>query len=369
MINCPKCGWVAEKEANLPVKLPYLKNFKPTDDGKPPLERAEKDWLFTKCPKCGGQARRETEVSDTFLDSAWYFLRYPSVNDNKHPFDPVLTKKWLPVDVYIGGAEHAVLHLLYSRFVWMALQDWGFIPQELGDEPFPFLFGHGLIIKDGAKMSKSKGNIVNPDEYLEKYGADALRMYLMFIGPYEQGGDFRDTGMRGMSRFLGRVEKLKTSSAGPEALKLCHQTIKRVTEAMKKLRYNVALAALMEYVNGLEKYGADKASLQALVLMLAPFAPFMSEELWSKLGGKISVHQQSWPEFDAKQIKDTRLTVVIQINGKLRSSLEVLPDEASNKDLMLKRAKMCANITKYLAGKTIVKEIFVPGRLVNLVVK
>jgi leucyl-tRNA synthetase len=366
MINCPKCGWVAEKEENLPVKLPYLKNFKPTDDGKPPLERAEKDWLEATCPQCGGKAKRETEVSDTFLDSAWYFLRYPSVDDNKDPFDPEVTKKWLPVDAYIGGAEHAVLHLLYSRFVWMALQDWGFIPKELGDEPFPFLFGHGLIIKDGAKMSKSKGNIVNPDEYLDKYGADALRMYLMFIGPYDQGGDFRDTGMRGMSRFLGRVENLKSAKAGSESKKLRHQTVMRVTKAMKRLRYNVVLAALMEYVNGLEKYGADKDSLQALVLMLAPFAPFMSEELWQNLGGKVSVHQQLWPKFEEKLTAADTVTIVIQVNGKLRSSLNVSQADSQDKAKMIKLAKANEKVKKFLTTQ-VVKEIFVPGKLVNLV--
>lgn len=377
MINCPKCGWQAEKEENLPVLLPYLKNFKPTDDGQPPLERAEKDWLYTKCPKCGGKAKRETEVSDTFLDSSWYFLRYPSVFDKdslrrptktvfEGPFDPEITRRWLPVDAYIGGAEHAVLHLLYSRFVWMALMDWGFIPKALGPEPFPFLFGHGLIIKDGAKMSKSKGNIVNPDEYLDKFGADALRLYLMFIGPFDQGGDFRDTGMRGMSRFLARVEKLKPTKTVFVG-RFMHQTIKRVTAAMVNLRYNVAIAALMEFVNGLEKTGTDKNSLQALLLLLAPLAPFLTEELWQKLGGKFSIHQQPWPKFEEKLAVSETVTVVVQVNGKLRASLEVDPAAAGDKTKMIALAKANPKVQKFLSGK-IVKAIFVPGRLVNLVV-
>ncbi|PIP87803.1 leucine--tRNA ligase [Candidatus Beckwithbacteria bacterium CG22_combo_CG10-13_8_21_14_all_01_47_9] len=378
MIFCKNCGWYPEE--NLPVKLPYLKNFKPTDDGKPPLERAEKSWLFTKCPKCGGQAKRETEVSDTFLDSSWYFLRYPSVSVKDsprrgtsrrvlevEPFDPKITRRWLPVDAYIGGAEHAVLHLLYSRFVWMALQDWGFIPKKLGDEPFPFLYGHGLIIKDGFKMSKSRGNIVNPDEYLDKYGADVLRMYLMFIGPYDQGGDFRDTGMKGMSRFLTRVEKL-VSEKGRSLLLVDkvrpfqHQTIKRVTAAMKNLRYNVAIAALMEYVNGLEKEGVNKDSLKALLLMLAPLAPFTSEELWEKLGGKFSIHQQLWPKFEEKLAAAGSVTVVIQVNGKLRKKAGVSLADSQNKTKMIALAK------ELTGRKNPLKEIFVPGRLVNLVV-
>jgi leucyl-tRNA synthetase len=254
----------------------------------------------------------------------------------------------------------------------MALKDWGFIDKKLGDEPFPFLFGHGLIIKDGAKMSKSRGNIVNPDEYLDNYGADALRLYLMFIGPYDQGGDFRDTGMRGMVRFLNRIEKLsnnKTSSSELEVSRLQHQTVKRVTAAMLKLRYNVAIAALMEYVNGLEKAGADQESLKVLLLMLAPFAPFLTEELWQRLGGKFSIHQQAWPQFKAELAQEERLTFIVQVNGKLRGSLLPLPEEAQNRALMIKRAKMCAHAAKYLAGKKIVKEIFVPGRLVNLVVE
>lgn len=367
MINCPKCGWVAEKEANLPVVLPYLNNFKPTNDGKPPLERAEELWLYTVCPSCSGKAKRETEVSDTFLDSAWYFLRYPSTHSTNAQgsgqvaFDKKITETWLPVDAYIGGAEHAVLHLLYSRFVWMALQDWGFIPKKLGDEPFPFLYGHGLIIKDGAKMSKSKGNIVNPDEYLDKYGADVLRMYLMFIGPYNQGGDFRDTGMRGMSRFLARVAKLKMEGSDPSINRLQHQTIKRVTEGMQKLRYNVVIAALMEYVNGLEKYGADRAALQTLLLLLAPFAPFTSEELWNNLGGQFSVHQQLWPKYEEKLTVAKMVTMVIQVNGKLRKRVEVAPVDSRDEK------KMTA-LAKDLTGqKSPAKTIFIPGRLVNLV--
>ena len=402
MIYCEKCKWQAEKEKNLPVKLPYVKDFKPTGDGKSPLQKAGDDWLYTKCPSCKGKAKRETDVSDTFLDSSWYFLRYPSVNHTPEvkksatsgvsnlPFDPEVTKKWLPVDAYIRGAEHAVLHLMYSRFIWMALQDFGYIPKSLGDEPFPFLYGHGLIIKDGAKMSKSKGNIVNPDEYIDKYGVDALRMYLMFIGPYDQGGDFQDTGMKGMRRFLNRVWKLvykgpsfvnnKPTRTDLEGLRrLQHQTVKRVTQAMKEFRFNVGIAALMEYVNELERLFTSEVkevhtsevfseAVKTLILLLAPMAPYISEELWQKLGGKFSVHQQAWPEYDKEFAKGETVTVVIQVNAKLRDRLVLDREQAGDKEKVLAMAKLSEKVKVYLAGKKVVKEVFVPGKLVNLVV-
>lgn len=368
MIYCEKCGWYAEKLENLPVILPEVKDFKPTGDGKSPLEKAPENWLYVKCPKCGAKAKRETDVSDTFLDSSWYYLRYPSVGlptSGQLPFDPEITRRWLPVDAYIGGAEHAVLHLMYSRFVTMALKDWGMIDFE---EPFPFLYGHGLIIKDGAKMSKSRGNIVNPDEYIEKYGADALRLYLMFIGPYDQGGDFKDTGMKGMKRFLDRVERLVSDKVHPcqetrmDLKHLRHKTIKQLTAAMKKFKFNVAIAYLMTYVNGLEKYGADKESLRVLILLLAPLAPFMAEELWEKLGGKFSVHQQAWPSFKEGLTQEEQVTVVVQVNGKLRGRLELTREEGQDKAKVLSLAK------PYVKDQKIIKEIFVPGRLVSFYV-
>jgi len=347
-----------------------VKEYKPTGDGKSPLEKAPKNWRETKCSKCGGKAKRETDVSDTFLDSAWYFLRYPSVKNEGKVFDKELTKKWLPVDAYIGGAEHAVLHLMYSRFVTMALKDWGYVDFE---EPFPFLYGHGLIIKDGAKMSKSKGNVVIPDEYIDKYGADALRMYLMFIGPYDHGGDFKDTGMIGMKKFLERVwrlvEKPVKVKKPAELRRWQHKTVERVTKAMEKLRYNVGIARLMEYVNGLQEVGVDKEALESLVLMLAPVAPYVAEEMWSKLGGKFSVHQQAWPKYDEELARGEKVTVVVQVNGKLRGRLEVSRDEAEDKEKMMGMAKKDERVRKFVKGKKIVKEVFVKGKLVNLVVK
>ena len=383
MIECPKCGYVPEKIENLPVELPDVEDYKPTGDGKSPLEKASEKWLYTKCPKCGGKAKRETDVSDTFLDSAWYFLRYPSIkttplrSDKSHLrgdtiFDKEITKKWLPVDAYIGGAEHAVLHLMYSRFVTMALKDWGMLDFE---EPFPFLFGHGLIIKDGSKMSKSKGNIINPDEYLEKYGVDALRMYLMFVGPYEQGGDFRDTGMVGMKKFLDRLWRLFDKKVGEKTseklLVKLEQTIKKVGGDMGSFGYNTAIASLMECINVWREEGErlSKDDGKRLVKLLAPVAPYVSEELWGKLGGEKSVHNQLWPSYDKKLAEGDKKVIVVQINGKLRGQLEVDRKEAEDKGKMLKMAQELALIKKHVDGKKVVKEIFVPGRLVNLVVK
>ena len=387
MVECKKCGWVAEKEENLPVKLPYVKDYKPTGEGKSPLEKADKKWLEVDCFKCGGKAKRETDVSDTFLDSSWYFLRYPSQTTRPEkqrvgianlPFDSEITKKWLPVDAYIGGAEHAVLHLMYSRFVTMALKDWGYLSFE---EPFPFLYGHGLLIKDGAKMSKSRGNVVIPDEYIEKYGADALRMYLMFIGPYDQGGDFIDAGMVGMFRFLNRVWKLvdekgKRGGESKNLEELQNKTVKRVTEAMEKLKYNVGIAGLMEYVNVLQNSKFEtrnskewEEAIKALVLMLAPMAPYVSEELWKKIGGKFSVHEQKWPDYSEELAMGEKVVIVVQVNGKLRSRLSFNREEVRNKQKVIEAVKKDEKIKGYIVDKKVVKEIFVPEKLVNLVVK
>jgi len=368
-------GWWPEKIENLPVELPDVKDYKPTGDGKSPLGRASKDWLEVDCPKCGGKAKRETDVSDTFLDSSWYFLRYPMIGQGQTlsaPFDEEVTGKWQPVDAYIGGAEHAVLHLMYSRFVTMALKDWGMLGFE---EPFPFLFGHGLIIKDGKKMSKSRGNIVNPDEYWDKYGVDALRMYLMFVGPYEQGGDFRDTGMIGMRRFLDRVWRMFSEKMGDKTtdkLKVkLEQVIKKVGGDLSGFHYNTAIAAMMELVNVWreDKQKMSKGDGKRLVKILAPLAPYVSEELWQSLGGKESVHNQKWPEFDEKMVQRDKVTVVVQVNGKLRGQMEVSREESENKTKMIKMAKELKGVKKFSSGKKVIKEVFVAGKLVNLVLK
>src|SRR5207244_1727518 len=252
IIYCDGCGPVPVPEQDLTVELPFVEDFRPDAAGVSPLAR-HKEWYFAPCPQCGAQGRRETDVSDTFLDSAWYFLRYPSTEFDDRPWDPPRTKTWLPVTTYIGGNEHAVLHLLYSRFITMALQELGHVPFE---EPFPTFRAHGLIIKDGAKMSKSRGNVVIPDAYLQKWGADTFRMYLMFLGPFQEGGDFRDEGITGIRRFLDKVWALAHEAAAAKARPLpptveqkLHQTIKKVTADTESLNYNTAIAAMMEYVN------------------------------------------------------------------------------------------------------------------------
>lgn len=385
MVECKKCGWQAVPEDQLPVELPFIQDYKPTGDGMSPLEKAPQTWLYTACPTCGVKAKRETDVSDTFLDSSWYFLRYPSLfatSAKDKPFDPAITKKWLPVTTYIGGAEHAVLHLLYSRFVTMALKDWGHLEFE---EPFPFLFGHGLIIKDGSKMSKSKGNVVNPDEYIEKFGADTLRTYLMFLGPYDQGGDFRDTGIAGMERWMQKVwrlfhEKLATGSQKtPTKLQIkLHKTIKKCTKDMADFKYNTCIAAMMEctnlWLNEGETMGKDDA-LKFLCL-LAPFAPYMTEEIYqtlfiqkapSKTTPFSSIHTLRWPAFDELLTLDEMVEIAIQINGKFRGKMVVQSNDAKDKALLENKAQKEEKIIQLLTSMSIKNIIVVPGKLVNIV--
>lgn len=365
-------GWYPVEEADLPVKLPYVKDYQPKGKGKSPLAQVASFYRL-KCPSCGKEARRETDVSDTFLDSAWYFLRYPSTEFEKKPFEAGRTRKWLPVKMYIGGNEHACMHLLYCRFVTMALNDLGFLPFE---EPFERFFAHGLIIKDGAKMSKSRGNVVNPEEYMDKYGADALRMYLLFLGPIDQGGDFRDTGMRGMHRFLKRLYQLAEKSAkregslSPRLAKKLHQTIKKMGADLEKLRFNTAIAALMELANlwQEELEGANREMVGRVARLINPLAPHLSEEFWHLSGGKFSVLEAGWPKFDPELVKEEKVTVVVQINGRLRETLAVATEEAKDKGKVLKLVESSVKVKKYLAGKKIKKTIFVPGKLVNLVI-
>ena len=377
IIYCQKCGIVPVPEKDLPVLLPYVKNFRPTGAGKSPLASVP-NFVKTKCPKCKGPGQRETDVSDTFLDSSWYFFRYPSANLANSAFDKKLTKKWLPVDMYIGGQEHAVLHLLYARFMTMVLKDLGHIDFE---EPFKKFRAHGLLTKAGAKMSKSKGNVVNPDDYCKKYGADTLRMYLMFLGPFSEGGDWQDRGIVGICRFLSKVWNLRLKTELPlpkvenkEFERLIHKTIKKVTGDIENLRYNTAISSLMILVNEMEKQNQLPAiSYQLLLKLLAPFAPYITEELWSRLQSNQgllkkseSIHNQSWPKYNPKLTKEDRITLIIQINGKVRDKIEVEADIAEEKarGLAICRQK----IKNWIEDKEIKKVIFVPGKLINIVI-
>ncbi|MHC4235171.1 MAG: leucine--tRNA ligase [Planctomycetota bacterium] len=372
VIHCGTCGAVPVPEDDLPVLLPYVENFKPDETGVGPLARSE-EFLSVECPTCGGAAKRETDVSDTFLDSAWYFMRYPSTDLHDRPFDPERTKKWLPVDTYIGGEEHAVLHLMYSRFITMALHDLGYLPFE---EPYERFRKHGLIVRDGAKMSKSKGNVVIPDEYVEKYGADTFRTYLMFLGPYEEGGDFREQGITGISRFFDRVwdavVSMELDDSPPETDELNHKlhaTVKKVTEDISTLQYNTAIAAMMEYLNAVRAGGRKprRSEVEPLVVMVAPFAPYLAEELWERLGHTASIHTGSnWPRFDPRLAVADEVDIAVQVNGRLRATISVprgaLEDEVKEKALAEE------GVQRHLNGKQIRKVIFVPDRLINLVV-
>lgn len=383
MIHCKKChdegkgerkdmpGWYTVADKDLPVVLPRIEDYRPGDDGVAPLAK-HKEFYEVPCPGCGEKAVRETDVSDTFLDSSWYFLRYPSTHIKDAPFDKTITKKWLPVHMYTGGAEHSVLHLMYSRFIAMALKDWGYIDFE---EPFSKFYAHGLVIKDGTKMSKSKGNVVNPDEYIKLYGADALRLYLMFMGPYDQGGDFRDSAMEGMSRWVGRVWRLVEASATGKTrssdgvTRALQKLIKKVGEDLEKRRYNTAIASMMEFTNlvAAEKGSIEKDDVKKFVLLLAPSAPHLTEELWEMLGGNFSVHTQSWPAFDEAQVQEKTLRMVIQVNGKVRDTIEV--DVTTKQEEIEVAAKASENAKRHLEGKIIQNTVFVPGKLINFVVE
>ena len=371
IIYCDSCGTVGVPEKDLPVVLPALEDFRPDDSGVSPLARAE-SWYRVPCPKCGKTARRETDVSDTFLDSAWYFLRYPSADRDDVPFDPALTRKWLPVASYIGGNEHAVLHLMYSRFITMALKDLGHVPFE---EPFSRFRAHGTIVKDGAKMSKSRGNVVNPDAYVERWGADTFRMYLMFLGPYQEGGDFRDAGISGIRRFLDKVWLLVgagaqgqggTGKAAPELVRMMHRTIQRVTEDTASLSYNTAIAAMMEYVNALREGAPTRALLEPLPVLLAPYAPHFAEECWERLRHGGSVMEARWPSFDPALALAEEVEVVVQVNGKVRGRLH-LP-RGTDRAAAMKAALADQTVRKFTDGKEPKKVVFVPDRLVNIVV-
>ncbi len=373
MVKCEKCGWVPVPEKDLPVKLPHLKNYQPEGTGESPLAQLE-NWVETECPECGGPAKRETDVSDNFLDSAWYFLRYPTLNlenSSQVPFNEQVTKKWLPVDMYIGGAEHAVLHLMYSRFITMVLHDAGLIDFE---EPFQKFYAHGLLTKEGAKISKSKGNVIIPDDYIKKLGADTLRTYLVFLGPFDQGGDFTDSGIMGTWRFLNDVWTLSLKAGEKEAetpkelKKKLHRTIKKVTEDIGELKYNTAIASMMKFKNAWSssEEGLSRRDAKKFIKILAPFAPHITEELWAKLGGNFSVHQKEWPEYGKELVKREKITLVVQVESRVRDKIEAPAglSEEKAKELALSSRK----VQGWLEGKRVERVIFVPDKLINFVI-
>ncbi len=367
VIYCDSCGMQAVPEKDLPVMLPDVEDFRPDDTGVSPLARHEA-WYRVPCPECGAMARRETDVSDTFLDSAWYFLRYPSAGRDDVPFDAALTKRWLPVDSYIGGNEHAVLHLLYSRFVTMVLHDMGYLDFE---EPYKKFRAHGMIIREGAKMSKTKGNVVNPDQYIVDWGADVFRLYLMFIGPYEEGGDFRDRSISGVKRFLDRlwstVDAVRTDGEPDDAvMRKLHQTIKKVGDDTPRLGYNTAIAAMMEYMNTLRanERTPHRAEVEPMAQLIAPYAPHMAEELWSRFGHSESVFDSGWPIADPAMLVDDAVEIAVQVNGKMRGRITL--GRTADEKAALAAAMSDASIVKFITGPP-KKVVFVPGRMLNVV--
>jgi len=379
VIHCDKCGVVPVPEKDLPVVLPEKIKFRP--HGESPLKDA-KGFVNTKCPKCKQKARREIDTMDTFVDSSWYFLRYISPKLKNKPFKKEDVDNWLPVDQYIGGVEHAILHLLYSRFITKALFDSGFISF---NEPFKNLFTQGMVIKDGAKMSKSKGNVVSPDELIKKYGADTARLYTLFIAPPEKDAEWSDRGVEGAYRFLGRVwrmvEKLKNKSTklDPKVDKKLsiktHQTIKKVTDACEKgFRFNTAISSVMELVNEIyitsdkEEVSDEtlKEAVKAVVVLLSPFVPHIAEELWQKIGTSKNILKENWPSFDLKLTIEDTVTIPIQINGKLRSTINV--PQGASEDTIKEKALSDTKTKNYLKNLTIKRWVVIPNKLVNIVV-
>jgi len=377
IVYCDKCGIVPVPEKDLPVLLPQDAEFKPT--GESPLKYCE-SFVNTTCPVCGGPARRETDTMDTFMCSNWYFLRYTSPGFDQGPYDLGRLNYWMPVDLYTGGAEHAVLHLLYSRFFVKALRDVGLLEF---DEPFTRLFNQGIIIYGGGKMSKSKGNVVAPDVYVSKLGADTVRAYLMFVGPWNLGGEWSDSGIVGLSRWLNRVWALcdsdymvgqVDSATETRVRRLMHKTIRSASADLEDFRFNTMLARLMEFTNVLGLVQEERSvsvdlwreAIRTLLLLMAPSCPHIAEELWTSLGYPYSIHNQQWPAYDEALAREEEVTVAVQVNGKLRDKLVVPVDIAEEE--VTSMALASEKIRAYTDKHRIQKVIYVPGRIVSIVV-
>ena len=387
VVYCEQCGIVPVPEDRLPVELPEIEDYAP--QGRSPLAAAE-DWVATECPRCGGPARRETDTMDTFVDSSWYFIRYLDPRNEEAAWDRAAADHWLPVDQYIGGVEHAILHLMYARFFTKALADIGELDVQ---EPFASLFTQGMITRDGAKMSKSRGNTVSPAEYVERYGADTARTYVCFMGPPERGGDWSDEGVEGVNRFLSRLWRLCEEVEGTDAgevdaaaaqgearalLAKAHWAIDKVTRDFQRgFQFNTAIAAVMELVN--EAYrvkealygdpagaGAVRFAAATAASLIFPFAPHLGAEVWERLCGD-RVWERPWPQADPELLASDTVTLVVQVNGKLRDRIEAAADAPEAELLALARAS--EKVRRHLDGKEVVKEVVVPGKLVNLVVR
>ncbi|HVR79910.1 MAG TPA: leucine--tRNA ligase [Acidimicrobiia bacterium] len=377
MIDCPECGLVPVPRDDLPVELPDVEDFAP--QGQSPLATVE-EWVITTCPECGGEARRETDTMDTFVDSSWYFFRYTDPNNSEAIFDPDKADYWMPVDQYIGGVEHAILHLLYARFVTKFLHDIGL---STVDEPFMRMFTQGMLVKDGAKMSKSKGNVVPPDRYYEGYGADALRLFELFVGPPTDDAVWNDSGVPGTKRFLDRVWKMGTASHGfserapnhadAELIAATHRTVKKVTEDIDRFHFNTIVSSLMALANEFQTYLSGEPRAEAfdeayktMILMLAPAAPHISHELWELRNYQGMLAREPWPTWNEDLVTEATVTMVVQVNGKVRDRVEVAsdisPEDAEELALSLEK------VQGWIDGASVSKVIARPPNLINFVV-
>jgi leucyl-tRNA synthetase len=385
IIHCPECGAVSVPEADLPVLLPEVEDYRPR--GRSPLAAAE-EWVNVACPSCGGPAKRETDTMDTFVDSSWYFLRYCDANNDEAAWDPDVVARWMPVDQYIGGVEHAILHLLYARFFTKALSDLGHLPADL-QEPFAALFTQGMVLREGEKMSKSRGNVVSPTTLVERFGADTARCYILFIGPPDQDADWSDSGAEGMHRFLGRLWRTCAEAADelPSApipgelgadderlLRKANWAIDKVTnDTRERFNFNTAIAAVMELVNettpakrGDAAPGCVRFTLATAASLLAPFAPHVAADAYRLLTGE-RVWEQPWPAADPAFLEADSFELVCQVNGKVRDRVPA-PTGAS-RDELLALARTTAKMRTHLDGHEVLKEIVVPDKLVNIVVR
>ena len=367
IVHCDKCGYVPIDESELPLLLPEVESYMPTDNGESPLA-AMTDWVNTTCPCCGGPAKRETDTMPQWAGSSWYFLRYTDPHNDKALASPEALKYWLPVDWYNGGMEHTTLHLLYSRFWHKFLYDQGVVPTP---EPYQKRTSHGMILgENGEKMSKSRGNVVNPDDIVQEYGADTLRTYEMFIGAFDLAASWSEDGVKGCRRFLDRVWKLQDLMTEEEGYSKdletkMHQTIKKVSNDFENLKYNTAIAAMMTLLNDFYKKGSiTRGELKTLIILLNPVAPHITEEMWQIIGCEGRVYQQTWPEFEEAKTVESSVEIAVQINGKVKGTLGIQKDDP--KDQVIAKAKEV--IADKLTGN-IIKEIYVPGRLVNIVMK
>ena len=370
IVHCPKCGMVAVPYDELPLKLPEVENFEPGSDGESPLAKIE-SFVNCKCPKCGGDAKRETDTMPQWAGSSWYFLRYVDPHNEKSFADAEELKYWMPVDWYNGGMEHVTRHLIYSRFWYKFLYDIGEVPYE---EPYAKRTAQGLILgPDGVKMSKSRGNVIDPNEVVESLGADVLRTYVLFMGDYEQAAPWSEDSVKGCKRFIDRIwNLLEITTDGEEySEKLSvpmNKTIKKVSEDIEQMKFNTAIAAMMTLLNTVYSIGEiNKAELKTLILLLNPFAPHVTEEMWEKMEFGGTVTDWSWPEYDETKCVDSTVQIAIQVNGKIKARIDV-PTDISSQDAIA-AAKKETVVASLIEGKTVVKELYVKGKLVNIVVK